>query len=113
VIEAQVGIGGPLLGTAGAVLCEGCIKGLALRCSARWRSAAFFSIYSTWRQSGFLDGGRNRDGAVALVVACGPGDRQRTPFCALQLLVAADSADVVATAFLLFRKRNGRRSALL
>jgi len=79
-IEAQVGIGGPLLGTAGAVLCEGLYQGTG---TPLFRRAGVQRLFFSSIQPGAnrVFGWRpDRDGAVALVVACGPGDRQRNSF---------------------------------
>jgi Zn-dependent protease len=48
-IEAQVGIGGPMLGTLGAGVCEMCTWRPATRCSAPWLTPDSFSICSISR----------------------------------------------------------------
>ena len=57
-IEAQVGIGGPLLGTAGAVLCEGLYQGTGTPLFRALAFSGFFLNLFNLAPIGFLDGGR-------------------------------------------------------
>src|SRR6266404_4954711 len=57
-IEAQVGIGGPLLGTAGAVLCEGLHQATGAPLFRALAFSGFFLNLFNLAPIGFLDGGR-------------------------------------------------------
>jgi len=57
-IEAQVGIGGPLLGTAGAALCEGLYLATGTPLFQALAFSGFFLNLFNLAPIGFLDGGR-------------------------------------------------------
>ena len=57
-IEAQVGIGGPLLGTAGAALCEGLYLATGAPLFRALAFSGFFLNLFNLAPIGFLDGGR-------------------------------------------------------